>query len=265
MKTYLSRPESEYLSKNHTDCLKGIMASLVLMCHLRGRMPVLNDTVIGSLFTALGYLSVSVFFFISGYGLMASYKNKGDGYIRDFPKNRILPFYCICLCWTGIYVLFNLLMGKDMAWTEILLSLFFGGTVILNGWYLQTILVFYLLFYVSFRFAGKYKECAVAAGTVLYIAGCVALGLSTTWYEAVWCFLLGILWNKYRERIDSVLSEKQYYIKIFLSAAVCFGAFLIAGNTNITGGGNKNILQNDFIRQLCYFNCLCDRDGSGLL
>lgn len=52
-----------YLSKKNTDCLKGIFAGVVVLAHIRGRLPVFNDTVVGQILTASGYLAVAVFFF----------------------------------------------------------------------------------------------------------------------------------------------------------------------------------------------------------
>ncbi len=86
-----------YLSKDNTDSLKGVLAILVLACHLRGQLSCLNDTIVGQILTVSGYLAVSVFLFLSGYGLQTSYEKKGNEYIAGFQKQRILPFYCTYL------------------------------------------------------------------------------------------------------------------------------------------------------------------------
>ena len=66
----------DYLSRNTTNSLKGVMALMVLLCHLHGRVQLFSNSILGTLFTAFGYLAVSGFFFLSGYGLfLTMYRN----------------------------------------------------------------------------------------------------------------------------------------------------------------------------------------------
>ena len=63
--------------------LKGILAVLIVLHHLTYEIksPLLQP------FHSWGAPIVSVFFFISGYGLMTSYKNKGKHYLSGFIKH----------------------------------------------------------------------------------------------------------------------------------------------------------------------------------
>lgn len=67
----------DYLSKENTKALKGIFAVFVLWHHLYQYSALITGTVIGIVFQAMGYLSVGMFFFLSGYGLTTSYRNRG--------------------------------------------------------------------------------------------------------------------------------------------------------------------------------------------
>ena len=87
--------KENYLSKQNSDCLKGIFAFFVITHHLYQSSNLINGGALAVILQALGYLSVAVFFFLSGYGLMYSFIIKGDGYISNFIKKRILPFWCI--------------------------------------------------------------------------------------------------------------------------------------------------------------------------
>lgn len=53
----------DYISKENTDCLKGIFAIAVVICHIYGRRPFGISFGIGAIFMALGYLSVAAFLF----------------------------------------------------------------------------------------------------------------------------------------------------------------------------------------------------------
>lgn len=151
---YMRADSQSYLSKKNTDCLKGIFAVVVVLAHIRGRLPVFNDTVVGQILTASGYLAVAVFFFLSAYGLQASVDSKGVAYLQTFPRRRILPFYGTYLFVLMLYVLVYAWSGElNTVKPNILFrSLIFGGTLIENGWYLQTALLFYIMFWAIFRF-----------------------------------------------------------------------------------------------------------------
>lgn len=65
------------LSKDKCNCLKGIFAIIVLIHHLKQHSGVFSDYAVPSIILqAMGYLSVAVFFFISGYGLAFSWQKK---------------------------------------------------------------------------------------------------------------------------------------------------------------------------------------------
>ena len=63
-----------YLSLRNTICLKGILSVCIIFCHLWGAVslghPQLSEGIIGHtigrICTVLGYLSVALFFFLSG-------------------------------------------------------------------------------------------------------------------------------------------------------------------------------------------------------
>ncbi|MBR3953222.1 MAG: acyltransferase [Oscillospiraceae bacterium] len=181
------------LSKNDTSMLKGIFAIAVLVHHLYQHSKLFYGTPIGSILQLLGFLSVSVFFFLSGYGLTVSYNNKGDKYIKDFPGNKLLPFYFYMTILIIIYSLENLILGIPMDFSALIQSFLFGKTVINNGWYLQTTLFLYLIFYFALAFVKKdfLKKYAFFAGFAIYFFVCFFLDLSSYWYETVLAFAAG--------------------------------------------------------------------------
>ena len=65
------------LTKENTLALKGIFAIIVLVHHIY-QYSLLVDGHVGWMLQASGWLSVSIFFFLSGYGLTKSYlANRG--------------------------------------------------------------------------------------------------------------------------------------------------------------------------------------------
>ncbi len=80
---YIKR-KGEYLLLANSGCLKGILAICIIICHLWGPLvegnPSLGDGIIGNtvgrICAVLGYLSVALFLFLSGYALCVQYQKK---------------------------------------------------------------------------------------------------------------------------------------------------------------------------------------------
>lgn len=221
----MEKANGRYLSHDNTDCLKGIFAIFIVLHHLYQKTGFAHNSVAGTLLVSLGYLSVGVFFFLSGYGLMAQYGQKGKEYIRSFPRYRILPFYCQCLLLVALYSVFNICMGQPPSLRLLLQSLLFGNTVVAYGWYLQAILMMYVLFYFTFRF-GKSDGVKIAAFTLstgLYCLLCIKMQLNATWYISIFCLPFGVIWRYFQSRIDAWMQRPLQY---GLSLAACGGIFL---------------------------------------
>ena len=183
----------ELLSKNNSDCLKGIFAIAILLSHLCGRTGIGSLIGLGPIYTALGYWAVSVFLFISGYGLAYSFDKKPN-YSRNFISTKLLHLYILQLIFILLYYLLRTIFMIQPTNMSLLNSLFFGETIISNGWYLQVIILFYLIFYIISHFKRYYTRiCILFIVTLLYIVICNYVGLSSTWYETAICFPLGVL------------------------------------------------------------------------
>lgn len=222
-----------FLSKERTLALRGLLALMVLICHLHGRVKLFSNSILGTLFTAFGYLAVSVFFFLSGYGLTENYE-KDNLAINKFHKTKIFPFFLICCIAILIYTLRDLLSGSfDLV--VFIQSFFIGKTIVDNGWYLQTQLLLYILFYVVFRFIAKRKLLNISLFVLLYIIACYCFQLSSTWYESVVCFVLGVFVSQYKCKFVNILNKKRM---IFLSCVCVFILFIITlyfGNKAVFG------------------------------
>lgn len=209
------------LSLDDSIILKGIFANTVLLHHLNQNTAVLNGCFLDNIFQTLGYLSVSVFLFLSGYGLTVTYNIKGEKYIKGFPKNRILPFYIQNLILIGIYLIFWLIIGEKLSVRRIILSFFFGHTVIKYGWYIQTTLLLYLLFYLSHKFKNKTARIITfIGGYAFYFILCRLNNCWEMWYVSILAFATGVFYAKFY--------KKMHFNIIILS--VCFLTLYILSN-----------------------------------
>ena len=122
-----------YLSRENTDCLKGICAIMVVICHVCSRTNIGASIGLGPIYTAFGYWAVSGFMFMSGYGLTRSILNKynGGGYLQIFLSKRVLPIYMLMALLSVVYYgMGHLLALEPPSLSCFIQSFFFGNTVI---------------------------------------------------------------------------------------------------------------------------------------
>ena len=174
---------------------------------------------------------------MSGYGLTRSILNKynGGGYLQTFLSKRVLPIYMLMALLSVVYYgMGHLLALEPPSLSCFIQSFFFGNTVIKFGWFLQAIVVIYLLFYISARISTKVAHTNPEAALCilmtfalsLYMGGCLIMNLSDTWYETVLAFLAGMLIAANKPVVDMILATKWrtiWILTILLFAfAFCF-------------------------------------------
>ncbi len=220
----------DHLSLEDTKQLQGFAVIGVILHHLVQKVTNFGqtDSILG-IFNDLGVYFVGIFFFFSGFGLYKSLRSK-KGYLSNFFKKRfatiLLPFYIISL----IYFFINLAEGVKYNPFDALLSIL--GFRLINGdfWFIIAILIFYLLFYLSFRFL-KNENLAILAigfGILIYIVICILRvhGDGTFWLQGEWwyntslLFLFGILWGKFEHRF--IFYIKKFYWAILSSFTILF-------------------------------------------
>ena len=176
----------------------------------------------------MGYLSVAMFFFLSGYGITESYKKKGDSYVDGFPRKHILPFYLNCILLIAIYAVVKfLILGNPFTPQTFFQSFAWGGTIIYGGWYLQAILLVYLEIYLTFKLAKKdsLKPLLFFLFLIAYIILCVATNMSVTAYESIFAVLVGLFWSLYKEAIEREMN-KRYWLYLF-GSLVAFSVLFV--------------------------------------
>lgn len=214
----------DYLSKENTKALKGIFAVFVLWHHLYQYSALITGTVIGIVFQAMGYLSVGMFFFLSGYGLTTSYRNRG-GYIDTFLRKKVLTLYIDILLFTGLFYFFNAVILTDsISLSSIIKSITFGGTIVPLGWYLQVAIILYVLFYLTFRFIKdeKSKLVCIFIACITFAVILHMIGYSSTWFEGIIAFPFGSLVAFNKNEIDSIINNKKRNIICVLFGFISF-------------------------------------------
>ena len=219
----------DYLSINKTNTIRGLCAILVLGNH------------IFPLYKNVGYIAVSIFFFLSGYGLMWGLKNKKN-YLNGFLKRRLikilLPYIGINILYIFFYIF---VMQEKLSVSEILLSFI---TVSLNkvAWYIIVIICCYIIFYIIFKNLNRKKGLILyTAIVVMYMGISYIVGLGIWWYISIPTLIIGLYWGEYEKTINKFISKyNKFAILILLGIfIIMFGMLYIF---SIEQGAAKAVL-----------------------
>lgn len=223
----------DYLSADSGKSLRGILALGVVFHHLSqanlggGLLP---------LFSKIGYLLVSVFFFLSGYGLMKQHMARED-YRRRFLRKRLPAILIPYLLATALYWLGYAAMGDPWTLRYMIREFCQGSPIVSASWYVVCIFLFYLAFWGLMWLCGR-RFARMLPGAALFLVGyvlvCRKLGFGSWWYNTAPVLLLGMAWALYQSKIDEFLEKH-----IAKAIPVALAAFL-----GIYGG---KILLNPYI------------------
>lgn len=205
-------------NKEHVSTLKGVMAISIVAFHLSYQT---DDWLF--MFSSWGAPIVSMFYFISGYGLVFNYRAKGNEYLSHFFKHRILE--SLILPFLLVWIVNRIVSGNiSMSLLDELIKLLmYGETTLPYSWYVSSIFLFYILFYVI---AAKRNVIIISFLCIfLYIVLTVLLSYERCWYISALAFPLGIFYCKYEERICALWNVPvKYYVTVplcLLLTSVC--------------------------------------------
>ena len=191
-------PKLKIMTKDDTNFMRAIAIIGIILHHIYNNLSI---TVLKP-FKYMGFLLVGVFFLLSGYGLYTSLLNKKN-YIKKIPKkiSRLLISFFIAFV---IYYLLHRLIGIEEN------NVF---NIVRNSWYLYQLIIYYILFYLSFKFFDKRKGKVIfslLAISVLVIE--YFLGFSELWYKSSLTFIAGIILADKIQLFDKYKTNKIIFI-----------------------------------------------------
>lgn len=218
----ITKYNPEYLSKKNTNIIKGIFLILVFFSHFISYKAAFENSWIDQMgiqwIKNIGQLMVTLFLFYSGYGIMESYKTKGENYVKNMPKKRILKTLLNFSAVVLIYMFASKhFINNPFSVKKLVLALIgwdgFGN----SNWYIFCILILYCISYLSLK-AFKSRKGIVASifvGTLLYT---IIMGIykQPYWYNTAFCFMLGTIYSLFKDEIERWLKGKELLSFIYL-------------------------------------------------
>lgn len=170
----------------------------------------------------IGPLCVSVFLFLSGYGIMSSYKHKGEVYLKNFLRHRlirtILPLLTAYIITIPIY---RFVVGP-FNWNIIFTTILWGGPILRFSWFVSEITILYILFYVCMRLPFGLNAKLTIITTITIVLICVmTIFNQPIWYlESVPAFIIGLWYQKNEDKIINFKFGRITTILIVLASSI---------------------------------------------
>lgn len=216
------------LGKGETLPIKGVFILWVFLCHAMGYLSELgyafaslSDRLYWGACAAPRQLTVVMFLFYSGYGVMECVRRRGKEYLATMPRKRILGTLVNFDVAVILFIALDIVLGRPLSVAGCSLALVAWESVGNSNWYIFTILACYLCAFVS---------CCVAKGSlgrVMTLVCCLALlavGLSmvkeTWWYDTIFAFGAGAVFACWRESFFRFLTRWYWPLLLVLVIGV---------------------------------------------
>ncbi len=217
--------DEDYLSKERCNSIKGIFILLIFLSHslqyIKASGYVFSgiDALTPVIVNYIGQLVVVMFLFYSGYGVATQILSKGEKYVEQMPKRRILNTllnFDIAVCF---FIVLALILSQPLSIKQVFLSFLAWDSVGNSNWYIFVIIVCYILTYLAHRISSQY------IGVVLFLFCVIVMILLSFykerwWYDTILTYPIGFLYGQFRNHVELVL--KKYYFPIVLMLTVIF-------------------------------------------
>lgn len=212
--------------------LRGLLAICVMLTHLCPYLiieaPLLRD------FCLWGPPSVATFFLLAGYGMAFSYKKKGEKYLHNFLKKRLLRLLWPLFFMTIIYQGFKAYKG-NFDWQQMLYE------PLPMSWFIYALIVWYVGYYFSFKISHirKVQLGLIWGFTFVYLAITIYLK-EYYFYISILPMPIAITYVPYEEKVKFIISThaKTIWWTIMITILIVVG-YAVAGqhNINLPGWG----------------------------
>lgn len=219
--------DEDYLSIPYTSVVKGIFIIFVFLSHARtyAQFQFKGDLLTIQVLDYLGQLMVALFLFYSGYGVFESVKRKGNQYVRDFPKNRILKTFIDFSFAILLFYILGECIGNHYSLQKVLLSLIGWESLGNSNWYMFAIFSLYILSYLCLRLFSKNKIIALCAMTICTLGYVYVMSIlqPSRFSNTALCYLAGMWYSYFKEDIDKIFKNNTWiYYGVLIGIVILY-------------------------------------------
>ncbi len=221
----------DYTSRDNTDAIRGIFILLILASHFFNPSPQFTkpiDTMYWDVRVFLAQLVVSPFLFFSGYGMTEAIRRKGQPYVRDIPRTRVLRILFIYALIQVCFIILNIKLKNPLPpLYQIFLAIKSIGS---DNWYIFDIILCYLFTWLAYLLFPKEEKYAVALSSFMIVGliSCFYLKeYAARYYNTLLCYAVGQWYSVFRTKIEKVCKNNWIYVAIlFICGALFFLSYL---------------------------------------
>lgn len=198
--------------------LRGLMAIFIIFCHVSFQYP---NSHYFYLFTSFGAPIVSIFLFLSGYGLTVSYQNKGIRYLDNFilkSLSKLLPTFLI---FSFIWIIVSYLFFNNNIFQNLLGFIDFNPPLPYS-WFIYALFISYIEFYFVYKWpylADKHDLTKISLLLILnfiFVATLRYLNFEVYWYISLFAFNVGNIYATYHKKVNLYIRKKPILILLLL-------------------------------------------------
>lgn len=200
-----------HFSKDATLPLRGLLALFIVLHHISLRLTyMISEASLFDLseFRSWGDLIVSVFFFMSGYGIIKSYQKKGKSYLDGFLTGRlfriIVPYIICCI----LYIPFNNISISSIICLETWKA---DCPFLPSSWFVFAIFIEYLFFYFMAKIFSEVKNTIISSYflSLVLVFALICLDFRSWWWKDLICFNFGMSISFHEEFLRRLLLNKK--------------------------------------------------------
>ena len=204
--------EKQYFDKGDSYSLRGICMILIIIHHLYQysifKYGFYVSPPFSTILQSLGYLSTSVFFLLSGYGLFISLKMKKSFFLVDmftYMSKLLSPFLYIWLLDLFVYLIKFDCDFVNVLYSFITLKYSSSGNLL---WFFKEIITLYIVTYLVFKWVKQDNSriYIILLLTLTFISLSVLCNLSSMWWNTILCFPIGMICAKRNENQKPLLN-----------------------------------------------------------
>ena len=193
------------ISKDTSNVIKGIACLLIVAHHFCARLmgKGYDDIIVNFIGLRGGVIAVTIFFFLSAWGLSES-QSKNSYPLGKFVKRRLSKVYVPLMITNIVYYFFLLVYGRiDFYLSSFVLNALNIDYIDHVLWFCNTILIFYLIFYLSFLPRTKWFKILVCfVSTVIYcVLTTIVFPNSPFYVYSIVGFPFGMMCSLYKENM----------------------------------------------------------------
>ena len=205
--------------KQKSNLLKAIFPFLIIIHHLeKYHLPGIE------IFGWIGIWVMYLFFAMSGYGLVISYIKKPD-YINGFLRRSLPKLFIPYLITFLLFVIYRYIEGVDQIELFKTKGLF---SFIPTSWFIYVLALFYIFFFVVFKYVKSGVVVKILLTSALVIAYCVIapyIGISHWRYDKCPAFIIGMVFA-----LTNCSSIKEKFVRrhVLLLVTVLLGMIFLS-------------------------------------